>query len=62
MGNNQLSDLGRFGTEADAAGAFLEVVFDLEILELVFVEASHDVGEHGSEALELGLAGELIFL
>ena len=58
----QLSRLGRLRSEAHAAGAFLEVVFDLETLELVFVEASHDVGEHLSETIELRFIGELVLL
>ena len=62
MGNKNFSLLGRLGTEADTADSFLEVVLDLEVLELVFIEASHDVGEHGSEPFVLWLVGQLVLL
>ena len=50
------------GAEVDAGSSFLEVVVEKERLELVLLEAGHDVGHHLSEALELGLAGELVFI
>ena len=50
------------GAEVEAGGSLLEVVVEPERLELVLLEAGHDVGHHLSEALELGLADEWVFL
>ena len=48
--------------EADGGRAFLEVMLELEGLQLVFLEADHEVRDYVPDSLELRLAHKRVFV